>query len=36
MSRRSRIGWKLVLAAMTILVLMVFARETVDFVYTGF
>jgi hypothetical protein len=36
MIRHRRIGLKLVLAAVLLLVLMVFARDSVDFVYTGF
>lgn len=36
MSNHWRIGLKLVVAGILILILMVFARGTVDFVYTGF
>jgi hypothetical protein len=36
MKRRLRVGAKLVMAALLILVLLLFAEGKVDFVYTGF
>jgi len=36
MSRRSRLALKLLLAAGLILVLLIFTKGQVDFVYTGF
>lgn len=36
MSTSKRIGLKLLLAAITLVLLLVYAREAVDFVYTGF
>lgn len=36
MSRSMRIVLKLALAGVLVLVLLIFARESVDFVYTGF
>jgi hypothetical protein len=35
-TRRLRIGLKLAVAGLLILVLVLYAREGVDFVYTGF